>query len=67
MAIIKKMRQKLKDWWRHMAESKKWCKIPRGSERQLEDRPFARGDNWRRKDKLQKNHDNHDHKLHKDK
>ena len=57
--------QEMKDWWRNRMHST-WNKLSRGAADIAEIRTFARNDNWRRKDKLQKNHDKHPHKCHRD-
>ncbi len=57
--------QKLKDWWRNRMSST-WNKISRGAAEIAVIRTTAHADNWRRKDKHQKNHCKGPHKSHKD-
>jgi hypothetical protein len=57
--------QGIKDWWRNRMHGT-WNKLSRGAAEIAMIRTNAHGDGWRRKDKHQKNHDNHPHKCHKD-
>lgn len=59
------MPQEIKEWWRNRMHGT-WNKLSRGAAEIARIRTCAHGDGWRRKDKLQKNHDNHHHKFHKD-
>ena len=56
--------QEMKDWWRNKAHSL-WRKMSCGAEQRSNAMHFAHGNEWRRKDKFQKNHDNHPHNSHK--
>lgn len=64
--MFRKMHQGLVDWWREKAHST-WHNMSRGAEQRAKILTFAHGDNWRRKDKSQKNHDSHAHNSHKQK
>ena len=58
--------QALIDWWRNMAHST-WHKMSCGAAQRAKIFTFARNNEWRRKDKFQKNHDRHEHNSHKHK
>jgi len=63
--MFKRMQQGLNDWWRNMAHSS-WHKVSCGAAQRARCFSFAHGNEWRRKDKHQKTHDNHHHKSHTD-
>jgi len=65
--IIHGIPQSIKDWWRNRANNSNWEKFSRGAAEITRMMPHAHGDQWRRTDKHQKNHDNHPHKNHRNK
>lgn len=56
--------KEIRDWFKNRMHST-WNRMSRGAAEIARMIPYAHGENWRRQDKHQKNHDNHHHKCHK--